>query len=244
MTEALDEYMENEMMRARITFGLIALLGISLFARQVGGTGMVTIRTVPDGHIVTLDSGKLRLVFEVANGKLLFRELSAAGGENWLTAPAEDLLLWSLTFEGPDGASKRFKSCDLKLSEFKEHGEGVEFLWKYALGDGVAKVVMSIRVKKDDPLSRWTLKAEVPQGWNVVRSDFPRIPNIKLKQGKHFIPSVVTDDLEKHCLEDGKGPLSLQSQCQDRPGICEQDESDNKGKQGLPKMQHSMGVSS
>ena len=139
---------------------VLALAGILMLANQTKGAMMKE---------VVLDSGKLRLVFGT-DGSLK----SISDGSEWLTG--EGGSLWKLDFRGPDGVTKEVASMDAILS-------GGRFKWQVPLGDKTAEVTMTIRLDKGSPISYWTLKAKLPEGWKVIKSDFPIIPNIALTKG-------------------------------------------------------------
>ncbi|HET6455646.1 MAG TPA: DUF6259 domain-containing protein [Armatimonadota bacterium] len=116
---------------------------------------------------VVLDSGKLKLVFGT-DGSLK----SLSDGSEWLTGGGS---LWKLDFRGTDGVTKEVASSDAALDS--------PFKWQVPLGDKSAEVTMTIRLDKGSPISYWSLKAKLPEGWKVIKSDFPIIPNIALTKG-------------------------------------------------------------
>ena len=142
---------------------VLALASILSLAGQTQGAMMKQ---------VVLDSGKMRLTFGIEGGKLLLTGLS--GEREWLTGDGGSL--WKLDFRGPDNAVKEVASSDAILS-------GGQFKWQVPLGEKTAEVTMTIRLEKGSPISYWSLKAGLPEGWKVTESEFPIIPSIALQKG-------------------------------------------------------------
>ena len=139
---------------------VLAIVAILSLAAQTKGAMM---------EQVVLDSGKLKLVFGT-DGSLK----SISDGSEWLTG--EGGSLWKLDFRGPDDVTKEVASMDAILSEG-------QFKWVVPLGDKTAEVTMTVRLEKGSLISYWSLKAKLPEGWKITKSDFPTIPNIALTKG-------------------------------------------------------------
>ena len=136
-----------------------------------------------DDESIVLDSGELKLTFSTAGKRLAFQGLSTPGGPEWLDEFGKGSSLWRLAFQGPDGAVKEIGSGDVELSQAKKKQGKAEFAWQARLGDASAEVTTAIRCTKRSRISYWSLRAKLPHGWKVVRSDFPTIPNISLRNG-------------------------------------------------------------
>lgn len=135
---------------------------------------------------IYLNSGKLRLKFDIAGDRLLFTDLSDASGTNRLAETAEPCTLWRIEFRSPDDVSREIGSADCALSDAKPDGDEARFTWRVPLDGKAAEVTMSIRLADGDPISYWSLRAKLPPGWKVIRADFPIIPNVKLEKGLRF----------------------------------------------------------
>ncbi len=83
--------------------------------------------------------------------------------------------VWRITFRGPDGKDRELASTDA--------GAPDGFSWTVKLGESTAVVALSVRA--DGPLSYWSLKVELPDGWVVRRAEGPILsglayrPNLK-----------------------------------------------------------------
>lgn len=159
-----------------------------------------------------LDSGRLKLEFAVADGLLSLSELSGADGRQWLADFPKEGSLWQLAFKGPNGAAVDTGSGDQKLLAEQIRRDKGDFVWRVPLGDGAAMVRLSVRCPKDSTISYWSLRAELPRGWKVVRADFPVVPNIKLQDGlKMAVPAGwgLEYDVKPTTFYEGTFPSSL-----------------------------------
>lgn len=175
--------MSSKMTERVILITLMLLLGVFLLENDIQGAAKVKHDTASSGANILLDSGKVSLTFSTSGDRLSFKGLSGADGLPWLADFGEQGCLWKLEFRGPDGAAKEFGSGELALSGVKTDGKRAEFTWEAPLGDSTATVTMAVHCEKGDPISYWSLRAKLPDGWKVVRADFPIVPNIKLQRG-------------------------------------------------------------
>jgi len=129
---------------------------------------------------VGLESAGLSMVFGLPDDHIALRKIAGPNGEQWLGDFDSKAVLWRIALSGPNGASKEITSADVKLTRVAGVPNGHEFDWSVPVADGAAaEVAMTVRTEKDKPLSYWSLKAQLPDGWKVLRSDFPVIPNVR-----------------------------------------------------------------
>ncbi|MHB0998149.1 MAG: DUF6259 domain-containing protein [Armatimonadota bacterium] len=133
-------------------------------------------------HSVALSSGELNVQFDINDGKLALTSISGKGIGNWLGSPAGGAL-WRIAFMSDTGAVIDTGSSAQAVSDLSGTANDAVFTWKTPLADKSAVVRMAVSCPKGERLSRWSLKADLPEGWKVVRCDFPLIPNIGLKPG-------------------------------------------------------------
>jgi hypothetical protein len=138
---------------------VLAIVAILSLAAQTQGAMMKE---------VVLDSGKLKLVFGT-DGSLE----SLSDGSEWVTGAGGGL--WKLYLRSSNGEVKEVASSDATYC--------APLRWTVPLGDKSAEVTMTVRLEKGSPISYWSLKAKLPEGWKVAKSDFPIIPNIALTKG-------------------------------------------------------------
>lgn len=140
----------------------------------------VRISKTPDA--VTLENGIISLTFGTSEKHLALNSISGRGGER-LGAFGPGASLWRLDLRWPGNASREVGSGDVELTGVKTGDGKAEFTSTIPLGSQSAMVTMSVRLEPDDPISYWSLKAKLPQGWKVMRADFPIIPNVKQEKG-------------------------------------------------------------
>jgi hypothetical protein len=162
---------------------ILVLLLVLAFTLYGGDAQADSAHQIHNIDQVTLDSGRLRLNFDTSDGKLALRELSNDKGFQWVNPSAKPGPLWSITFVGPDGEKIEVVSNAVNISDIRKQTSAVAFTWDCPLVGKAAKVTMRIRTPKRDPLSYWSLKADLPDGWKVFTASFPMIPNIKMLDG-------------------------------------------------------------
>lgn len=142
---------------------------------EIDEIGLVKTHGVEDAEgMVKLSSGKLDLEFSTASDRLSLVGING-GGRNWLCAPGGQESVWKIAFSGD--ASVDVGSAYVKLTNVRQAEGNVEFDWDVPLGDSRAVVTMAVR-SGEDGMSYWSLRAKLPDGWKVVRADFPLIPNL------------------------------------------------------------------
>lgn len=142
--------------------------------------GMATAASVTPGcQTVSLNNGMINISFVEKDNHLVLSALSG-DGTDWITPPAKETSLWSLTFLGPGGATADVISDEATLANVEYTGDSAAFIWTLPLGKKNATVIARVRVKKDDPLSYWSLEARMPKGWKAARAAYPIIRGIRL----------------------------------------------------------------
>ena len=151
---------------------VVLLLLLSAVSADAGTAGLISLKT-----------GKLTVGFDTGDGHLSLTELSGAGGPNWIAKPANGPF-WRIAYTGPDGAAEEIASDKAELIGVARSNSGIQFAWQVGLGSHDAEVEMTIRADKGSPVSYWSLKADLPDGWKVARADFPILPGISLDAAK------------------------------------------------------------
>ncbi len=154
---------------------------------------------------VNLENGKVSVTFGTSDKRLALTSISGRGGER-LGAFGPGASLWKLDLRGPENASREVGSGEAELTGVRAECSGrasvpaipgsrpaqrhghytagrTEFTWTIPLGPHSAIVTMSVRLEAGDPISYWSLKVKLPQGWKLMRADFPIIPNVKQEEG-------------------------------------------------------------
>ncbi|NLC58472.1 MAG: hypothetical protein GX774_16685 [Armatimonadetes bacterium] len=134
-----------------------------------------------NGRVIRLDSGKVSLDFQATEGRLALTRLADSDGPEWIGAPAPEARLWTLAFEGPEGAAREVTSSQAVLAGARKRGERVTFTWRVPLEAETATVTVGVRCPAGSALSHWSLAATLPEGWKVARADFPVLSGIRLE---------------------------------------------------------------
>lgn len=132
---------------------------------------------------LTLSSGKLSLTFGASGESLALTGLSDATSHQWLSGTGEERSLWLVTLKGPDGATQEIRSRAASFQSVTKTTRGSAIKWSAPVGDKAAIVTLSIRLPKRSSLSYWSLQVEPPDGWQVVKADFPVLPNVRPSGG-------------------------------------------------------------
>ncbi len=113
--------------------------------------------------------------------QIALSSVSAAIGEEWLRPLGEKEVLWRLLLRGPGTSAAELNSVDLRFREGFGVGHGLELLWDGKVKDVHVQVTVTIsRVRRS---ALWRLSAVLPEGWKVVRADWPILPNIRTRPG-------------------------------------------------------------
>jgi len=154
----------------------VALVLIIAFGILIpGGSGWAEAKR--EGDNIILDSGRVTIMLNTAGKHLALTGIKEANGPEWITPEVKPSPLWKIAFS--DGKeTKEIGSDEAELRGAETGESSAVFIWKIPLDGGSASVTMCIRVHRHDPLSYWTLRAKLPDGWKVTRSDFPMLPGI------------------------------------------------------------------
>jgi hypothetical protein len=154
--------------------------------------GLEGAAKVEEGRDIILTSGKLTLTFQVVGKRLELKGLAEglSPGKEWLAEFPAIGDLWRLDCLGPDGSVREIGSTEAGISGVRRFSDKVEFRWIAGSGTEAFVVTMRVRCPSGSPISYWFLKARIPNGWKIVRADFPILPNIKLDKGlKMAVPA-------------------------------------------------------
>ncbi|MEN6357460.1 MAG: DUF6259 domain-containing protein [Armatimonadota bacterium] len=155
----------------------IAILFTLIFCLAAGvATAAVPI---PNGQAISLNNGMINISFTTTGDRLVLSGLSDAD-TNWIVPPAKDTSLWSLSFSGPGGATVDAISDEATLTAVSSTQNSAAFTWTVPLAKRRASIIARVSVKKDDPLSYWSLEAHLPKGWKAIRAAYPVIRGIRL----------------------------------------------------------------
>lgn len=140
-----------------------------------------------DGENIILDNGNVRLVFSAnSNYKLKAMDM---GSQSLLPSDGVNTFPWQLTYKGPNGENPVLvpKNGTYEGVTVKEENDAVSlvFTWQMVLTSGPTYPVrMYVTLKKDSKLAEWNLEADVPAGWIVANTDFPRISVLRPEDAK------------------------------------------------------------
>ncbi len=128
---------------------------------------------------LVLKNRHVELVFD--GGKEYLFKAFRCEGRNMLPDQGSATHPWVLTYRGPHGENPalqpRWGFYDGGRLIAGEGESTLEFTWRVVLGklDETWPVRVSVTLAKDSELPEWRLSAELPEGWVIVSSEFPRI---------------------------------------------------------------------
>lgn len=144
-----------------------------------------------NGEDLVLKNDHVELVFNGGDNFLM--KAYCVGGENMLPEGGSTTHPWQLTFIGPDGENPSFipRFGYYDGGEFSR-GDGFSmlvFTWRVLLGAGDASPVrMSVTLGNDSELPEWRLEVDLPDGWLVTETEFPRIAVNRPDGAKGILP--------------------------------------------------------
>ena len=155
-------------------FLLVTLVCLLLAATaQAGPAGVYSLR-----------SGEITVGFDITGGNVSMTELSGTDGRNWIAKPAKGPL-WRIAYTDSKGNAKEIDSLQAEAIHAAVHSaNSLQFAWEVDLGEHDSEVEITIQARKGSPISLWSLKADLPEGWKVTRADFPILPYISLDCAK------------------------------------------------------------
>lgn len=140
---------------------------------------------------LVLKNDNVELIFE-GGTNFLFKEYRS-GGENMLPDGGSATHPWQLTFLGPNGENPslqpRFTFYD--GGRFLEGAEepSLVFTWRVLLGSGESSPVrMQVTLGRESELPEWRIDADLPEGWLITESEFPRIAVKRPEGAKGILP--------------------------------------------------------
>ncbi|HOW19528.1 MAG TPA: DUF6259 domain-containing protein, partial [Phycisphaerae bacterium] len=159
-----------------------AVLAAAILGVTVSAWAADPATSLPLPQIVELKGGA-RIAFSTAGGRLALASLRDGKDTEWAGSFGDKDALWRLALRGPNAATVELTSDTASLIAPAVEGTGVRFTWKARAGDGEARVSLSVNAEADDGLSRWQLRAELPDRWRVARADWPILSNIRIRAG-------------------------------------------------------------
>jgi hypothetical protein len=137
---------------------------------------------------LTFDGGK-NFLFKT------YRRVGAEGirGVNMLPGTGSATHPWVITFRGPNGETpslqSRYGFYDGGVHTTTVGGGKLVFTWRVLLGAGEPSPVrMTVTLGAESELPEWTLEADLPEGWLVNETEFPRIAVPRPDGAKGILP--------------------------------------------------------
>lgn len=137
---------------------------------------------------LVINTGKLVLEFGT-HEKVRFNGLSQTNRDNFINYFGYTDILWRVVLKNAIGkeieiSSAKSEFVTTKIAQRTQNRAKVGFIWRFTLSKKeIGTVLMAIRCEHSSSISYWSLNVTLPKGWGVVKTDFPIIPNIKLKKG-------------------------------------------------------------
>ncbi len=128
----------------------------------------------------SLDSGILSLAFTRCDKCLRLTGLTRVDGCAWLGGAGGDL--WRLELISPNGRKIEIGSETAMATDVGAGLSRLEVRWSFRIDGRSGSVEMTVRLEEGASLSYWSLEASPPEGWNVMRADFPMIGNVRLQE--------------------------------------------------------------
>ena len=132
------------------------------------------------------DPGQIKIEFEFEKPEqgLVLKEISSREGKDFLAKPTE--LLWRLALVSDDGSVEEVASTDATVTSVNVTSSQGTFTW---LTKNDTQVTVSVRSPEGSPLSYWSIKAKLSDGWKVSRCDFPILPTISKETSRAMAAS-------------------------------------------------------
>lgn len=142
-----------------------------------------TAQAGPAG-VYSLKTGALTVGFDITGSNVSMTELSGTDGRNWIAKPAKGPL-WRIAYTDSKGNAKEIDSLQAEAIHTAVHSaNSLQFAWEVDLGEHDREVEVTIEARKGSPISHWSLRAELPDGWKITRCDFPILPHISTEAAK------------------------------------------------------------
>jgi len=153
------------------------IIGITCCLFSIQSLSAAVIAKKENGNII-LKNNNVELIF--SDGKdFIFQELRI-DGFNILPADGSTTYPWQLIYKGPNGENPTLlpKWGDYKGGEIFKDKEActVAFTWQMVIDAGpTCPVSMSVTLRDESELPEWHIEVEMPEGWVITESEFPRI---------------------------------------------------------------------
>jgi hypothetical protein len=142
-------------------------------------------------------------------------------GLNILPSSGSTAHPWEVTLLGPKGETPVLQP---KFTVYKgghaEEKDGVQtatFIWNMVLDNAQWPLTIHISLGPDDEMPRWTMEAELPEGWILTQADYPRITVKRLEgETKGILPygygveyDMPTSDQLRSCYPSATGMMEM-----------------------------------
>lgn len=134
---------------------------------------------------IVLKNDKVELRFGGSAGSYFFRYFYF-DGENVLPSSGSATHPWQITLLGPRGENPvlqpRFTNYKGGKVEEKDGVQVAVFTWNLILEGEEWPLNMTVSLSEGDDTPRWGIEADIPQGWTVTGTEYPRI-SVKRLEG-------------------------------------------------------------
>lgn len=142
-----------------------------------------------DAEMIALEKENIKISFSSTIYKLLQLQIDSKellSTKDIVTHP------WELTYKGPNGENPILKPQNgyykgVEVLENKDFAT-LTFIWEMVLiPESTSAVRMMVTLRKDSDLIEWNLEADLPTGWAITYTDFPRISLKKPENAKAIL---------------------------------------------------------
>ncbi len=147
-----------------------------LLALVCGSSLMLSAQPLADDIVIKNDHVELRWG---GSPKNYFFRYFYFDGLNILPSSGSTAHPWEVTLLGPKGETPVLQP---KFTVYKgghqEEKDGVQtatFTWNMVLDNAQWPLTIHISLGPDDDMPRWTMEAQLPEGWILTQADYPRI---------------------------------------------------------------------
>jgi hypothetical protein len=127
---------------------------------------------------LTIGNGLVELTFPKASDFDI--KSIKMGGRSLLSKTGLNTVPWILTYQGKKGENPvlfpsygEYKGYTINK---EDSGVSVVFKWDMKLSyEAVYSILMTVAIPNNSDLIHWDIKAELPEGWVITKTQFPRI---------------------------------------------------------------------
>lgn len=158
--------------RVKVTLFVILLFCLNSYAQNYKTGSLETENELIIGNgLVELTFSKTS-VFDIKSIKM--------GGQSLLSTIGVNTIPWVLTYKGKKGENPTlFPSYgDYKGYTINKEDSGVSvvFKWNMKLSyEAMFSILMTVTISNNSDLIHWDIKADLPEGWIITKTQFPRI---------------------------------------------------------------------